>query len=51
MLQNTVYIVIVLNVVLIALALLNLFRSSGLKSSEIKLQLMQIEKGLEKNDK
>ncbi len=51
MLQNTVYIVIVLNVVLIALALLNLFRSSGLKSSEIKLQLMQIEKGLEKNER
>ena len=49
MLQTTVYIVIGLNIALIVLALLILARSSGMKSSEILTQLVQLEKGLEKN--
>ncbi|MBP2639283.1 MAG: RmuC-domain protein [Firmicutes bacterium] len=49
MLQTTVYIVIGLNIALIVLALLILARSSGMKSSEILTQLVQLEKGHEKN--
>jgi len=51
MLQTTVYIVIALNIALIVLALLILSRSSGMKSAEIMPQLVQLEKGLEKNER
>ena len=51
MLQTTVYIVIGLNIALIVLALLILSRSSGMKSSEVLPQLVQLEKGLEKNER
>lgn len=49
MLQTTVYIIIGLNIALLVLVLLILSRGFGMKSSDVLPQLLQLEKGLEKN--